>query len=504
VIRAFLFLAAISIGYSADVPGRFALEGTVVNSVTGEPLRHAAIALLGARTQDNNTSLSADAGGHFTIANLPAGNYTVQASKQGFAPGRAIPVALSADQSDINIKLQPFGRLTGTVVDDAGDPILNASVQLFKAAIQNGRRVIQPASHAMTNDLGEYHVASLPAGRYYASATAQPEPDGTAYARTFYGGGPDIGSAAPLELDAGGSQRADIRMRPVQSFAVRGTIVNLPEHMQPYLNIARRGSVLAANEGHATQVDPISGKFEFRGVTPGDWMVTAGCFDQGVQLFGTGEVVVSEADAEGLTISMGRADALSGTIHAEGQEAAKFNSHSLFVALQPARDGSQPAMSAAFKEDGTFSLTGVQPGEYTLVTRSQAPWYIKSVRLSGREISGQPFTVNSSGGDGAIEITVAAGGAQIQGTVVEGTTPVLTGFVLLLGPGPERVSGIDPAGKFFFGALAPGDYTAYAFPDLSQIEYTNPDVMQRFSAARISVSEGAKQQTELKLNRTVY
>ena len=269
IVRQFVLFLALAISApAADDQPRFTLEGAVVNAVTGEPIRRAAIALQGAGSQDNNASLSADAGGRFTIPNLPAGDYTVTAAKQGFAPTAPVHVVLGATPPDLTIKLLPFGRISGTVVDDAGDPILNANVQLFRAAVQSGRRVMQPSAHATTNDLGEYHAASLPPGRYYVSVTAQPEPDGTAYARTFYAGGPDIGSASPLELDAGGNQRADIHMRSVRSFAVRGTIVNLPENMHPFLNIARRGSVLAANEGHATQVDPVTGHFEFSGVTP--------------------------------------------------------------------------------------------------------------------------------------------------------------------------------------------------------------------------------------------
>jgi hypothetical protein len=505
VIRAVLFcFAAAACIYAADDTARFSIQGSVVNSVTGEPLRNASVAVLGARSQDNNANLSSDAGGRFTIPDLPNGDYSISAAKQGFSPTAPVHVALSGNQTDVTIKLLPFGRITGTIVDDAGDPILNANIQLFRAAIQNGRRVMQPASHATTNDLGEYHVASLPPGRYYVSATASPEPDGTAYSRTFYGGGPDIGSASPLELDAGGSQRADIRMRSVSSFAVRGTIVNLPENLHPYLNIARRDSVLAANEGHATQVDPATGHFEFRGVTPGDWVVTAGCFDQGTQLFGTAEVVVSDSDAEGLTVAMGKAAELTGSVHIEGANAPSMNVRSVYLALRPVRDGSQPSLGAAIKEDGTFNVPGVQAGDYVLVARTQEPWYVKSVRMGGREIGGDPFSVIAGGGTAPIEVTLATGGGEINGTVVDGTTPVLEGYVLILGAGQERMLRIDQSGKFHAGALAPGEYTAYAFNNPSEIEYSNPDVMQRFSSARISVTEGARQQTELKLNRTVY
>ncbi len=496
---AFLFLLLAG----ADDLGRFTVEGNVVNAVTGEPLRHASLAVQGTRAQDNNTSLSADAAGHFIIPDLPAGEYTIAAEKQGFTRGAPVRVEAGPSSREVTIELQPLGRIAGKVVDEYGDPILGANVQLFRAAIQNGRRVMQPASSGLTNDLGEYHVASLPAGRYYVSVTAQPDADGSAYPRTFYGGGTDIGSASPLELQPGGNERADVRMEPVRSWSVRGTIVNLPENLHPYLNIARRGALLAASEAHATQIDAATGKFEFRGITPGDWMITAGCFDKGAQLFGSSEVVVADGDAGGVTISLGKAIELEGTLHVEGANGPSAAVKGTYISLRPAGDGSQAAMGAQVKEDGTFTFAGVQPGDYFLVTRTPSPWYVKSAQFGGREITGAAFTVNPGGG-GNIDITLASGGAAIYGSVVDGTATAATGVVLLLGPGQELTARIDAAGKFTFASLPPGDYTAYAFTDLQEIEYTNPAAMQRFSAARISVTEGARQQTELKLNRTVY
>jgi hypothetical protein len=126
------------------------------------------------------------------------------------------------------------------------------------------------------------------------------------------------------------------------------------------------------------------------------------------------------------------------------------------------------------------------------------------VRIGGREVGSGSFTVTASGANGPVEITYASGGGQLDGTVVDGTVPAPGSFVLLLGPGAEQILRADGSAKFHAGSLAPGEYTAYAFTNVSEIEYTNPDVMQRFSSARISVTEGASQQTELKLNRTVY
>jgi hypothetical protein len=364
--------------------------------------------------------------------------------------------------------------------------------------------VTLPASTGSTNDLGEYHVSSLPPGRYFVSVTAPPEPDGAAYPRTFYGGGTDMGSAAPIELSPGGDAKADITLRPVRSFAIRGRIANLPENMHPYLNITRKGAVIAANEGHATQVDAATGEFEFRGVTPGAWVITAGCFERGAQLFGASDVVVANSDSEDVTVTLAKSTELSGIVRIDGAPGATETPRGVYVGVRPASDGSQPAMGAQIHEDGAFALQGVQPGDYLLNVRVQEPWFVKSALMGGQDVLAGPFTVTASGAPGPIDVSIAKGGGQIDGTVVDGVTPVLNCLILLLGPGQERQGRGDPSGKFHFGALAAGEYTVYAFSELQDIEYTRPEVMQRFSGTRVSVSEGAKQQVELKLNRTVY
>jgi hypothetical protein len=138
------------------------------------------------------------------------------------------------------------------------------------------------------------------------------------------------------------------------------------------------------------------------------------------------------------------------------------------------------------------------------VARANDPWYVKSARLGGNDILNSPFTVTTGSDASPIEITLGTGGGAVEGTVVDGTVAVTNGVILLLGAGPEHITRLDPTGRFRFGSLPPGQYTAYAFPEVQDVEYTNPDVMQRFSSARISLTEGASQRVELNLNRTVY
>jgi hypothetical protein len=499
----FLTLAAICPAISEDPT--FSLEGNVQSATTGEPLRRAAVMLL---SPNLNLSVTADAGGHFLFPNLPAGNYALNADKSGFARSNPQSISVGPSHQDLVLKLVPFSRITGKVLDENGDPMLSAQIQIFRSVIQSGRRTLLPASNALTNDLGEYHVSSLPPGRYFAGATAPPDPDGGAFARVYYGGSSDLGSAAPIELTPGSTVQANITLRPTSSFSVRGAITGLPENTHPYLNLFRKGSPTAVAEGHATQIDPTTGEFEFSRVTPGAWVINAGCFDRNVQVSGSADVVVSDRDAEGIVVALSKMAEVTG--HVTYEQAATpvpGRQPTVNVMLRPAAGGMTPSLGSRMNMDGTMSFSGMAPGEYILTVRAPAPLYVKSVLMGGQNIAGVPFPVTQSGGPAPFEVVVGTGGAQLDGAVLEGSAPATGAFVLLLasnGSGDERTARSDSTGHVSFTALGPGEYTAYAFSDLESIEYMNPDVMKNFSGTGVTLTEGAKQQVELKLNRTVY
>ncbi len=485
----------------------FILTGNAVNSVTGQPISRAEITLQGIAAGPGMTNMAqtaADISGHFVIVDLPAGTYTLNAAKRGFLPSPSQAFKIGPSQNDITLKLAPFGRITGTVLDENGDPMLNASIQLFHSAIQNGRRQLQPSNSAQTNDLGQFHIASLAPGRYFVSATAQPDQDGVSYPRTFFGGTADLSSSVPIELPPGGTSSASITLRPTRAFKVRGTIQNLPERMHPYLNIVRKGASLATNEGHATSVDISTGAFEFRGITPGVWVINAGCFDRNTQLSAYVEVIVSNDDAEGVTVPLTPAVPITGVIRSDQNNGTPPNLRGVYLAMRPAGDGAQASLGVQVKEDGSFSIMVNQPGDYYLAVRAPEPAFVKQVMMGGQNVAGLAFPVSQNGSPGPFEIIISAGGGEVDGTVTDGNTPAVNATVLLLGSAGEKLARSDYAGRFQLPALAPGDYNVYAFTNIDDVEYTNQEAMRNFSSTHVSVSEGAKQQLELKLNRTVY
>ena len=119
----------------------YRIAGTVVNAVTGGPVRGATVAVLA--EEDSRRIASAQSGndGRFDISGLAAGMYQLSASKRGYASAfydeheefsSAIVTGDGQDTSGLVFRLTPGAVLRGVVTADGGDPLEGAQVMLFK------------------------------------------------------------------------------------------------------------------------------------------------------------------------------------------------------------------------------------------------------------------------------------------------------------------------------------------------------------------------------------
>src|SRR3954465_10459955 len=92
---------------------------------------------------------------------------------------------------ELTFKRTPAGTVTGRIVDELGEPLPGLTVQILRSTYdQNGKRTLQPASTAKTNDLGEDPVYYVPPGPYFVSAlAAAPSLDALLAAASNPGGG---------------------------------------------------------------------------------------------------------------------------------------------------------------------------------------------------------------------------------------------------------------------------------------------------------------------------
>lgn len=162
--------------------GTAMILGQVVTGDTGTPVRRARVSLSGAELRGQRTALTDDEG-RFVFTQLPAGRYTMNASKAGFvtiaygakAPGRAgTPIQIEdghkLDSRPMN--LPRGGVVTGVVLDEYGEPSPGTPVRALRMVMRTGEKRLETAGTNTTDDRGMYRIYGLQPGQYIV--TAQP------------------------------------------------------------------------------------------------------------------------------------------------------------------------------------------------------------------------------------------------------------------------------------------------------------------------------------------
>ncbi len=167
--------------------GTAVLSGSVVtDEQTPQPIRRAAVTVVNTDASLTRTTYTNDAG-RFSLTGLPAGRYTLAASKAPFLrasygakrydlPGTPITLKDGSQMTDIALRLTPGGVLSGRITDENGEPAFGVSVRVLQMRMQFGERTFVPPSSTgstsdTTDDRGMFRVFGLPPGEYAVSAS---------------------------------------------------------------------------------------------------------------------------------------------------------------------------------------------------------------------------------------------------------------------------------------------------------------------------------------------
>jgi hypothetical protein len=115
--------------------------------------------------------------GRFVVHDLPKGTFFINAAADGYVGGSAgqsrpggssQPVDLADDEhvTDVKVRLWRFAVLTGTVVDEAGEPAVNTPVRAFRKMAVAGRSRYTSTGFGTTDDRGIYRISALTPGDY--------------------------------------------------------------------------------------------------------------------------------------------------------------------------------------------------------------------------------------------------------------------------------------------------------------------------------------------------
>jgi hypothetical protein len=490
--------------------GTARIRGRITDQDTGQGLRRAivSVSLRPAATPSSPLTATTDDQGRYEVRDVPAGEFGVLVRKSGYAmrgygqrraaePPRFQRIAEGQTLEGIDVALQRGGVVTGRVVDEAGEPVLDGYVQVLQLRWLRGQRRAQPVSGSPTNDLGAYRIFGLTPGEYLVSAAPRgyaAELDGrTEYATIYYPGTAELAQARPLTVSASQETIADFTLAPVP--VVRASGIVLDAAGKP----AAVGRVMAVPRGDDTPssftlqrnaaIKP-DGTFSVPGLTPGAWRLSTSTGFGFGPVGGTDvlaaqlDITVGDQPVEGLVLALSRGGTLRGRIVAQGGPPPDMSAFSVMARPIDVEGVILPSGPGRVNADGTFEVAGLfgrrlpmfVSGSPQSMMMGSAPagWHLEAVLVGGRDVQDVGIEV-APGRVATADIVITREGTEMSGTVTTSKgAPVADCVVVALAE--DREKWFVPSGRFFrvtrggadgrfdLKRLPPGDYRVVALP----------------------------------------
>ena len=500
------------------------LSGSAVNAVTGAPLGKVEILAERVGSDEPPASTFTDAQGNFVLVGIAAGKYRLVGHRNGYletyygarrprTPGTILAVEAGEQLKDLQVKLAPYGAISGTVRDTDGEPMIGAAVALYRQFYTGtGQREIHAAAELVTDDQGQYRAGDLEPGKYFVRAEANslndfgsrssvdhsrnPEKTPPALIPTLYPGVTDPAAARPIEL-ALGARLSGIDITLVRSRLYRVTVkpsaggsavvrdawlYNAPPEW-------RYGLVLR------TGARTPSGDFLFPGVPPGTY--TLDVRTQVDEIRARVPLIVA-GDLEGVRVAVAVPVAVEGKVVMAGGGKLDFPGTILFDG------GTDGSGTADIRDNGTFTVA-VYPGRYDLyvVSPGTVP-PIQSIRLRGEDVYEKGVAVP---GAGPLEITLEKETGAVEGVVTgDDGKPAAGATVLLVGTPRSRrdvfhSATTDQKGRYDFAEIRPGEYKLFVWDDVEPDQWFDPDYLKQFEARaeKVTIPAGDRSKADLRL-----
>lgn len=525
----------------AEKPGT--ISGRVVND-SGRPLPNAVITLrrLGSMNLES-IKATTDREGKFEVSGLPRMSYQIFAFLQGYAP--LLPGDLDDTKASVyhvgdsvTLVLTKGGVITGTVTNQAGEPVVGVNVHVLM--VPNANTLSYPynlfAPADLTDDRGIYRIYGLPEGTYVvwagggASRFTTNEDPFANDVRT-YAPASTRDTAQEIRVRAGvESNGVDIQYRGESGHTVSGTASG-PKSEQSLGFAVNLVSASGVQAGMTSGQGPNDRGFMFQGVDDGDYNISAMSFrpDGEWMLSPTKQIKVRGTDVSGVELVVQPLSSVAGRVVLEEIKTTECSDKQRPIFTETVVSAQNASDTLAHipwsigtvnaDEQGNILLKNLPPGRYYFNTQYFAKdWYLKSLSFASSETASTKKTdaartwTTLKPGDrlNGLTITLAQGAASLRGQIVlsKGETPAGKLYVYLIPA--EREMADDPLR--FYGAavtaegtvalnnVAPGRYLVLAVTDESVSPLTklrSPDeTAYRGSLRRIA--ETVKAEVELK------
>jgi len=528
--------------------GGFRIAGKVVSSISGAPLSQALVTIANVQDRNETKSLLTGDDGAFVFTNLAAGKYSLEGARRGFITSAydahenystAIVTGGEADSEHLVFRLTPQAVLTGRVLDEAGDPVRRASVNLYRQDQSTGVSRIGRMSTARTDDRGTYELAELPAGTYFVSVNAKPwyaihpsstpKLDGTVespdvlpsfdvtYATTYYPDALDSDDAVPIPLRGGERLSIDMHLSPVPALRI---IVRMPggadrgfsvpellkksfDTTENIMNVLLdRGPDPTEDRGrnnYFTMQSP--GVMEISGVPAGKYTVRM----HGAQT--SGLIADFDISQDGQEINPSAGEPVSGAKFTVQVLGAPGPPQGLIVALK--NQEHKVVRSAPVDPKGEVELVDIPPGKYEVLSATRSNDYAV-IRITTNGSTSKGHTLEIPAGS-TIEGTVTLVGGQtvVQGFAKRAGKGVPGAMIVMVSKDPEahgelfRRDQSDLDGSFSLGTVIPDEYTIVAIENGWDLNWSQPGVIAHYTEKGRKVIVAPTAQEPVRLSEPV-
>jgi len=544
--------AVLAAALTMSAPGQDAskpssVEGMVVNSLTGEGIRRAEVVMRGGAPggrgggqQALTMVTTSDAEGRFRFGGVAAGSYFITVQKQGYvaerrmgASTRPVRVTAAQDVTGLRYKLQPHAVITGRVVDDEGEPVQGATVSVLQSQYAAGKRRWVQLGGQSTNDLGEFRLFGLSAGRYLVAATPQRRAGAVGlaaenaaeaserqqYVQSFHPGVLEASQATVIEVSPGQTMHnVDIQIRKSAVFRVRGRVVDSEAVGETRFGVSalRSDESMRGALGANTRPD---GNFEINGLRAGTYVLAAtsygGRAQAGQRRVGIARVDVS-SNLDGVVIEIKGGFKAAGVVKVTGGSSGEIDVKSINVALTPADPGMMifgGPSRVVVNDGGGWEAGNVAPGIYRVQAFNRTAGafaYLAAVTVNGQDYLGKDIDM-TLGPPGPIQITMSTDVGAISGRIEgAGEGEAESQPTVAAVPVSETARQVDSIrvvqagrdGGYEMKGLRPGEYLVFAFNEYQFGVIDDPDVLKKLEpkAVKVKASAGETASAQLKVS----
>jgi protocatechuate 3,4-dioxygenase beta subunit len=399
----------------------------------------------GMRSRRAAAFTTTDENGDYTLDGVAPGDETFDFMKEGFVTKHKSLEVVAGKDTRIDVDLDRGREIRGRVVDKSGQAVANARIAATTSAV--------PYAGSSTSDSdGQFTVSGLEDGRYTVSAQKNGYVSASADDVD-----PAAGRAVTLTMDRGGT--------------ITGRVVGLAPEELSQVRVSASG-----NNASASEHTDANGNFTLTGIPDGS--VTLIAYRQGMPMKQSPPKVIQVANgsAPPVEIDFGAGLTIRGRVTRNAVPISGGN-----VNFVPRGRGGVRSPSAMISGDGSYEISGVEPGDYDI-----------RVYASGGGNDVVPYTVV---GNATFDIDLK--GATARGVVLDATTSVpLPDVRIYIVPASQAGSRVwrnttsDSDGRFVLDTLPDGTFNLRA-------------EREHYAAAlqSITVSGGGTPPIELRLAR---